>query len=90
LDRAAINAPIQGSNADIMRKGMVMLDNQLLRHSQDKIRMILQVHDELLFEIQDDLVEKYVPLIKNIMEAKFLKVVPLVVDINISNNWIKN
>ncbi|MBP9792206.1 MAG: DNA polymerase I [Rickettsiales bacterium] len=90
LDRAAINAPIQGSNADIVRKVMVMLDNKILQHSQNKIRMILQVHDELLFEIQDSLVEQYVPLIKGIMEAKFLKVVPLVVDINISNNWIKN
>lgn len=90
LDRAAINAPIQGSNADIIRRVMGQLDEKLLKNSSNDVRMLLQVHDELLFEIKDDDVQVAVPLIKGVMEGDFLKGVPLVVDINISSNWIKN
>jgi DNA polymerase-1 len=90
LDRAAINAPIQGSNADIMRKVMVMIDRAVLQENNDNIKMLLQVHDELLFEIREECVDQYILLIKNIMETRFLKGVPLVADLNISNNWIKN
>ena len=90
LDRSAINAPIQGSNADIIRKVMGSLSSKMLNESRNDIRMLLQVHDELLFEIRDGLVEDKIKKIKDIMEWPFLKEVPLVVDFNISSNWIKN
>ena len=90
LDRAAINAPIQGSNADIIRRVMGQLDEKLLKNSSNDVRMLLQVHDELLFEIKDNAIQGVLPLIKEVMEGDFLKGVPLVVDINISSNWIKS
>jgi DNA polymerase-1 len=90
LQRAAINAPIQGSAADIIRRAMVRM-MPALQEAGLKTRMLLQVHDELIFECADEEVEKAIPLIKNIMEQAPLPVlklsVPLQVDARAALNW---
>ena len=89
FERAAINAPIQGSNADIIRMAMVKIDHALLQLPGDNIRMLLQVHDELLFEIKEQHVDVLVPQIKELMQNAVGLDLPLVVDINIAQNWVK-
>jgi len=91
-ERAAINAPIQGSAADIMRLAMIRIQQELDKHSNYKTKMLLQIHDELVFESSKNEIGKIVPIIKKIMfEAsssqhhKFS--IPLNVDINSGNNW---
>ncbi len=89
-ERAAINAPIQGSAADIIRRAMVRMDDALVGAGL-KARMILQVHDELVFEVPDAEVERTIALVKKIMidaphPALTLKV-PLQVDARAAQNW---
>ena len=89
-ERAAINAPIQGSAADIIRRAMVRMDEALLG-AKLNARMLLQVHDELIFEAPRDEVEKTLPVICDVMEnaampAVALKV-PLQVDARAAGNW---
>lgn len=89
-ERAAINAPIQGSAADIIRRAMVRMDEALLS-AKLNARMLLQVHDELIFEAPQDEVEKTIPVICDVMEnaampAVALKV-PLQVDARAAGNW---
>jgi DNA polymerase I len=90
LERAAINAPIQGSAADIIRRAMVRM-MPALQSAGLKTRMLLQVHDELIFECADDEVEKAIPLIRKIMAEAPLPalnlVVPLQVDVRAALNW---
>ena len=75
--RQAINAPIQGSNADIIKMAMIKL-NEL-----EDIHLLLQIHDELIFEIPDDLLETRISAIKDIMENVFQLCIPLKVDVKI-------
>ena len=83
--RAAANAPIQGSSADIIKKAMVKMHQVL---SNYRARMLLQVHDELVFEIPPDEWEELQPLIKSTMENAVELTVPLVVDIHAGENWM--
>ncbi|WHL25092.1 MAG: DNA polymerase I [Candidatus Blochmannia vicinus] len=85
-ERAAINAPMQGSAADIIKKAMISVDNWL---QKDEIpaRIIMQVHDELVFEVHHDIVDPAVKKIKKLMENCFVIDVPLKVDIGIGKNW---
>jgi len=90
LERAAINAPIQGSAADIIRRAMVRM-MPALAEAKLKARMLLQVHDELIFEVPDGEVEASVPVIRQVMEkapepAVQLSV-PLQVDARAASNW---
>jgi DNA polymerase-1 len=85
-ERQAINAPIQGSNADIIKKAMIQIFDQITRHTLSA-KMLLQVHDELVFEIPEQNVETEVPMIKSIMENAAKLSVPIVVDCGIANNW---
>ena len=89
-ERAAINAPLQGAAADIIKRAMIRLPDALAEKNL-KTRMLLQVHDELLFEVPADEVETVRPLITRIMEAAPEPVVkldvPLVVDTGIGPNW---
>ncbi|HJS45450.1 MAG TPA: DNA polymerase I [Rhizomicrobium sp.] len=89
-ERAAINAPIQGSAADIIRRAMVRLP-PALAEAKAKATMLLQVHDELIFEAPDKDVEKASKLIKAVMEKAALPAVeisvPLVVDARAADNW---
>jgi DNA polymerase I len=90
LERAAINAPIQGSAADIIRRAMVRM-KPALESAGLKTRMLLQVHDELIFECADNEVEKAIPLIKKIMvdapSPALHLAVPLQVDARAALNW---
>ncbi len=85
-ERTAINAPLQGSAADIIKKAMISLDAWLQKNRIDA-KMIMQVHDELVFEVKEKDCEKMIPVIQDhMMEAAKLKV-PLLVSIGVGNNW---
>lgn len=85
-ERQAINAPIQGSNADIIKKAMIQIYDKTTRHTLSA-KMLLQVHDELVFEIPTDCVEAEVLIIKSIMESAAKISIPIVVDYGVANNW---
>ncbi|MCD6399372.1 DNA polymerase I [candidate division WOR-3 bacterium] len=82
--RIAINTPIQGTAADLIKLAMIDVWRYLKRK---KTRMILQIHDELLFEISEDEIEEVIPEIKKRMENIIKLDVPLIVDAHIGNNW---
>lgn len=84
-ERVAINAPMQGTAADIIKRAMIALDREIAQDPD--IRMIMQVHDELVFEVRSKNVEKYRQLIKNIMENAAKLAVPLIVDVGVGDNW---
>ena len=86
--RAAANAPIQGSSADIIKIAMVQLNKKLLEMNIP-VKMLLQVHDELLFEVQPDFLEITKQLVKETMEDCVKLNVPLLVDIGVGNNWME-
>ena len=91
-ERAAINAPIQGSAADIMRLAMIKITSEFEKNPNYKTKMLLQIHDELVFETPQDELEKIVPIIKkNMLDASSSEhhqlSIPLTVDINSGNNW---
>ena len=90
MERAAINAPIQGSAADIIRRAMIRMEDEL-RKARVKAEMLLQVHDELIFEVPEDTVDDAIPVIVRVMQeaplpAVSLKV-PLQVDARAADNW---
>ncbi|GIX31684.1 MAG: DNA polymerase I [Porticoccaceae bacterium] len=85
-ERAAINAPMQGTAADIIKKAMIAIDARL-REREWPVRMILQVHDELVFEVEEAAVEWVSPEIRRLMEEAALLEVPLVVEVGIGANW---
>ncbi|ANG95074.1 DNA polymerase I [Brucella pseudogrignonensis] len=89
-ERAAINAPIQGSAADVIRRAMIRMENAL---ADEKLaaRMLLQVHDELIFEVPESEVEKTIPVVRHVMENAAMPAValsvPLQVDARAAHNW---
>lgn len=85
-ERAAINAPLQGLNADIIKIAMISL-NQILLSNNYKTKMLLQIHDELIFESPEDEVEQIMPLIKSTMEKSISLSIPTSVEINSGDNW---
>jgi DNA polymerase-1 len=85
-ERAAINAPMQGTAADIIKRAMIEMDRWLAPHA-DEIRMLLQVHDELVFEIREDRLAHYRDGIAERMSAAADLAVPLIVDVGIGANW---
>ena len=89
-ERAAINARLQGTAADIIRRAMVRMDAALQKEKLSA-RMLLQVHDELVFEVPEDEVEKTLPVVKKVMEEAPMPAlslsVPLRVDARAANNW---
>ncbi|RKO81495.1 DNA polymerase I [Pectobacterium parmentieri] len=85
-ERAAINAPMQGTAADIIKKAMIAIDDWLQKDAP-KVKMIMQVHDELVFEIDDSIVEESISKIKVLMEGCMQLNVPLQVDIGTGMNW---
>ena len=91
LERAAINAPIQGSAADIIRRAMIRMPGALQGARLNSVRMLLQVHDELVFEAKAADVEKALPTIRQVMEKAAEPVirlaVPIHVDAKAADNW---
>lgn len=85
--RAAINMPVQGSAADIMKVAMIKINSKLKSQNQAEAKMILQVHDELVFEVLEDVVEKWAAVIKVEMEGAAKLKVPLKVDAKAGRNW---
>ena len=84
--RMALNTPIQGSSADILKKAMVEIENEFQKLKL-KSKMLLQVHDELIFNVLDNEQETVIKVVSNIMENTYKISVPLVVDINFGANW---
>jgi len=85
-ERTAINAPMQGTAADIIKRAMIDIDKNLLRSNND-IKMIMQVHDELVFEVAKTSTNKYKKEIDKLMCAAAELSVPLVVDTGTGRNW---
>jgi DNA polymerase-1 len=89
-ERAAINARLQGTAADIIRRAMVRMDAALAKKKLNA-QMLLQVHDELVFEVPDDEVEKTLPVVAKVMEESPLPAlslsVPIAVEAHAANNW---
>jgi DNA polymerase-1 len=91
-ERAAINAPIQGSASEIMRLAMIRIDKKLQEEKSIKSKMLLQIHDELIFEVKKNEIKKMMKIIKDEMISVSNSdyhsfSIPLTVDINSGNNW---
>ncbi|MBT8270186.1 MAG: hypothetical protein HKO96_03565, partial [Flavobacteriaceae bacterium] len=87
-ERNAVNAPIQGSAADIIKIAMIRIHDKL-RSGNYKTKMLLQVHDELVFDVYKPELDVIQPIIKQEMENAFELKVPLVVDIGVGTNWLE-
>ncbi len=85
-ERTAINAPMQGTAADIIKRAMIAADQWLYKENPDA-KMIMQVHDELVFEIAEDQIDSCAASIRTIMCSAAKLNVPLIVDVGIGNNW---
>ena len=91
LERAAINAPIQGTAADIIRRAMIRMPAALAAAKLKSVRMLLQVHDELIFEVAEGEVAKCTEVVRRVMEKSpepaIVLAVPLKVDAKAADNW---
>ncbi|MCD6543439.1 MAG: DNA polymerase I, partial [Flavobacteriaceae bacterium] len=87
-ERNAVNAPIQGSAADIIKIAMINIHN-ILKKENYKSKMLLQVHDELVFDIHNDELAILKPIIQSEMENAYKLSIPLTVDLGEGNNWLK-
>jgi DNA polymerase-1 len=86
-ERVAINMPIQGTAADLIKIAMIKIYNELEKRKA-KTKMVLQVHDELLFDAHKDEVEELRPIIKKYMETAIPLDVPILVDTGVGENWL--
>jgi DNA polymerase-1 len=90
-ERAAINAPIQGTSADLIKRAMARMDGALAKAGLDGVKMLLQVHDELVFEVPDGQEEQAAEVIKRVMataaEPAIKLDVPLDVEVGWGPNW---
>ena len=87
-ERNAVNAPIQGSAADVIKLAMIKIDEKFTEKNL-KTKMLLQVHDELVFEAPEEEVELVSELIKKEMESAYTTTVPLLVEVGVGNNWLE-
>lgn len=87
-ERNAVNAPIQGSAADVIKIAMINIHKKL-RDENWKSKMLLQVHDELVFDVHNDELEKIQPMIKHEMENAFKMAVPLEVELGMGKDWLE-
>jgi DNA polymerase-1 len=86
-ERAAINAPMQGTAADIIKKAMIKMAEWVKQKPQDSVQILMQVHDELVFAIKEDAVESYTKEIQTIMAEAAKLDVPLIADADVGDNW---
>ena len=85
-ERMALNTPIQGSSADILKKAMIEIDREFT-NKELKSKMLLQVHDELIFNVLNEEKEQVSKIATDIMENTYKLDVPLLVDVEFGNNW---
>jgi DNA polymerase-1 len=85
-ERAAINAPLQGSAADIIKKAMLDID-ELLLNEMSEVQMIMQVHDELVFECPKNIADSVMEKMKDTMEKTVELNIPLIAEAAIGSNW---
>jgi DNA polymerase I len=85
-ERLAVNTPLQGTAADLIKIAMIRIDNEIKKMNLQGY-MILQIHDELIFEIPNEELEIFQPMVKKIMESALSLDVPLLVDVKIGKNW---
>jgi len=84
----AINAPVQGTSADILKIAMVGIDKYLIQNKlEEKVRMLLQVHDEVVLEVPTEDIDKVSKKVKDVMESVYKLKVPIKVDISVGGNW---
>ncbi|MBT6602993.1 MAG: DNA polymerase I, partial [Nitrosomonadales bacterium] len=88
-ERAAINAPMQGTAADLIKLAMIQVQQWINDNSNLKGQVIMQVHDELVFEVPNDEVDKFIKEIPQIMQNVAKLDIPLLVEINAGENWEK-
>jgi len=87
-ERMAVNAPIQGTAADMVKMAMVAVDGALEKKGlKGDVKMLLQIHDELLFEIKEEKIKVAAPIIIEAMEGVYEGEVPIKVNVEIGNNW---
>ncbi len=85
-ERLAVNTPLQGSQADLIKIAMIAIDKRLKKEGLHSM-MLLQIHDELVFEVPDTELEVMTALLKEEMEGAFSLSVPLTVEVNVGKNW---
>jgi DNA polymerase I len=85
-ERIALNTPIQGTSADIIKKAMVDID-RAFKNNNIKSKMVLQVHDELVFDCKEDEIDKVTDIVVDVMENTFKLNVPLKVELEVGKNW---
>ena len=88
-ERNAVNAPIQGTSADIIKLAMIAIDRRMTAEGM-KSRMVLQIHDELLFEVRKDELERMRALVLQEMEHVLELSIPLTVECNYGTNWLES
>ncbi|MEX1063894.1 MAG: DNA polymerase I [Candidatus Paceibacterota bacterium] len=87
-ERMAINHPVQGTEADLMKMAMIKVSEYIHKELNDiDVRLLLQVHDELVFEVKEGLVKELYPKLRNIMDSIYKLAVPLTVDVKYGQNW---
>ncbi|MGF1732713.1 DNA polymerase I [Photobacterium kasasachensis] len=86
-ERAAINAPMQGTAADIIKRAMVLVDQWVAEQETGRVRLLMQVHDELVFEVQESELESVSAEIRRLMESAAELDVPLIADAGTGDNW---
>ena len=87
-ERMAVNHPIQGTGADLMKMAMITVDRHIRETGlADRVRMLLQVHDELVIEVRSDALEKTAEAVRHIMESVYALDVPLIADAKYGDNW---
>jgi DNA polymerase-1 len=86
-ERAAINAPMQGTAADIIKKAMLLVDEWIEAEGQGRVRLLMQVHDELVFEVESSALSEIESKVQKLMESAAQLDVPLVADSGHGENW---
>ncbi|NOI31070.1 DNA polymerase I [Vibrio coralliilyticus] len=86
-ERAAINAPMQGTAADIIKKAMLLVDEWIESQGQDRVKLLMQVHDELVFEVQESALAEIESKVQELMESAAQLDVPLIAEAGHGDNW---
>ena len=86
-ERAAINAPMQGTAADIIKKAMLLVDDWIQAEGDGRVKLLMQVHDELVFEVQESALVEIENKVQVLMESAVKLDVPLVADVGRGDSW---